>query len=140
MTDASNAYRTLCLNLRTLSWDDEMLRILDVPRAVLPDVVASSGPIAETVDLGWLPRGVPIAGIAGDQQAALFGQACFRPGDAKNTYGTWCFVLLNTGPTPVPSAHGLVTTVAWRGKIFSVSTRCTSASWSSQASRTTTSR
>jgi glycerol kinase len=66
------------------------------------------------VDLGWLPRGVPIAGIAGDQQAALFGQACFRPGDAKNTYGTGCFVLLNTGPTPVPSAHGLVTTVAWR--------------------------
>jgi glycerol kinase len=114
VTDASNASRTLCLNLRTLSWDDEMLRILGVPRAVLPDVVASSGSIAETVDLGWLPRGVPIAGIAGDQQAALFGQACFRPGDAKNTYGTGCFVLLNTGPTPVPSAHGLVTTVAWR--------------------------
>jgi glycerol kinase len=112
-TDPSNASRTLCLNLKTLSWDEEMLRIFDVPRAVLPDVVASSGSIADTVDIGWLPPGVPVAGIAGDQQAALFGQACFRPGDAKNTYGTGCFVLLNTGSVPVPSAHGLVTTVAW---------------------------
>jgi glycerol kinase len=114
VTDPSNASRTLCLNLRTLAWDDQMLQILAVPRAVLPEVGASAGAIAETAELGWLPRGVPITGIAGDQQAALFGQACFRAGDAKNTYGTGCFALLNTGPRPVPSAHGLVTTVAWR--------------------------
>jgi glycerol kinase len=113
-TDASNASRTLCLNLRTGSWDDELLEILGVPRAVLPSVVASSGVIGETVDRGWLPRGVPVAGIAGDQQAALFGQACYAPGAAKNTYGTGCFMLLNTGGSPVPSAHGLLTTIAWR--------------------------
>jgi glycerol kinase len=81
---------------------------------MLPDVVPSSGVVGETVDLGWLPRGVPIAGIAGDQQAALFGQACFTPGEAKNTYGTGCFLLLNTGDRAVPSTHGLITTIAWR--------------------------
>ena len=113
-TDASNASRTLCLNLRTGDWDDELLGILGVPRAVLPAVVASSGVLGETVDLGWLPRGVPVAGIAGDQQAALFGQACYAPGAAKNTYGTGCFMLLNTGRAPVVSSHGLLTTIAWR--------------------------
>ncbi len=113
-TDASNASRTLCLNLRTGAWDDELLEILGVPRAVLPRVVPSSGVLGETVDLGWLPAGVPVAGIAGDQQAALFGQACYAPGAAKNTYGTGCFMLLNTGPTPVVSSHGLLTTIAWR--------------------------
>ena len=113
-TDASNASRTLCLNLRTGDWDDELLGILGVPRAVLPSVAASSGVVGETADLGWLPRGVPVAGIAGDQQAALFGQACYAPGAAKNTYGTGCFMLLNTGRSPVPSTRGLLTTIAWR--------------------------
>jgi glycerol kinase len=113
-TDATNASRTLCLNLASGEWDDEMLKVLGVPRALLPRVVASSGVCDETVDLGWLPAGVPIAGIAGDQQAALFGQACYEPGAAKNTYGTGCFVLLNTGGTPIRSRHGLLTTIAWR--------------------------
>jgi glycerol kinase len=113
-TDATNASRTLCLELRTGDWDDEMLAVLGVPRAILPTVTPSAGVVGETADLGWLPRGVPIAGIAGDQHAALFGQACLTPGAAKNTYGTGCFVLLNTGPTPVVSSHGLVTTIAWR--------------------------
>ena len=114
VTDATNASRTLCLDLRSGDWDDEMLKALGLPRAILPEVVASSGVVAETADIGWLPAGVPIAGIAGDQQAALFGQACFAPGEAKNTYGTGCFLLLNTGTEPVTSAAGLVTTIAWR--------------------------
>src|SRR5437867_6913955 len=113
-TDATNASRTLCLDLRTGDWIDEMLKILGIPRAVLPTLAPSSGVVGETADLGWLPRGVPIAGIAGDQQAALFGQACLAPGSAKNTYGTGCFVLLNTGTEPVASSHGLLTTIAWR--------------------------
>jgi glycerol kinase len=113
-TDVSNASRTLCLNLATVDWDDRMCAMLGVPREMLPDVVDSSGVCGETVDLGWLPAGVPIAGIAGDQQAALFGQACFAPGAAKNTYGTGCFALLNTGDRPVASRHGLLTTLAWR--------------------------
>jgi len=113
-TDVTNASRTLCLDLRTVDWDARMLEILGVPRAVLPVVSPSSGVLGETVDLGWLPRGVPISGVAGDQQAALFGQACLTPGAAKNTYGTGCFMLLNTGATPVASSHGLVTTIAWR--------------------------
>ena len=113
-TDATNASRTLCLNVRTVDWDDEMLRLLGVPRAVLPRVLPSSGVFGETRDLGWLPAGVPIAGIAGDQHAALFGQACHASGMAKNTYGTGCFALLNTGSTPVASSHGLLTTIAWR--------------------------
>ena len=113
-TDATNASRTLCLDLRTVDWDDELLGILGVPRAVLPRVASSSGVVGETADLGWLPRGVPIAGIAGDQQAALFGQACHEVGAAKNTYGTGCFMLLNTGEAPVASSRGLVTTIAWR--------------------------
>jgi glycerol kinase len=113
-TDATNASRTLCLDLRTGDWDEEMLQILKVPRQVLPAVGPSAGVLGETIDLGWLPRGVPIAGVAGDQQAALFGQACLTPGAAKNTYGTGCFMLLNTGAAPVGSSHGLVTTIAWR--------------------------
>ena len=113
-TDVSNASRTLCLNLASVDWDERMCALLDVPREVLPEIVDSSGPCGETVDLGWLPRGIPIAGIAGDQQAALFGQACFTPGDAKNTYGTGCFALVNTGERPVLSGHGLLTTIAWR--------------------------
>jgi glycerol kinase len=113
-TDVSNASRTLCLNLRTVDWDDQMLALLGVPRAVLPRVMPSAGVFGETVDLGWLPRGVPVAGIAGDQHAALFGLACYEVGSAKNTYGTGCFVLLNTGATPVVSRHGLLTTIAWQ--------------------------
>jgi len=113
-TDATNASRTLCLDLRTGDWDARMLEILGVPRPVLPAVRPSAGVLGETVDLGWLPRGVPIAGVAGDQQAALFGQACLTPGAAKNTYGTGCFMLLNTGPAPIASSHGLLTTIAWR--------------------------
>src|SRR5438093_2114278 len=113
-TDASNASRTLCLNLKTGDWDDELLKLLGVPRAVLPVVLPSVGALAETTELGWLPRGVRIAGIAGDQQAALFGQACHAPGAAKNTYGTGCFMLLNTGLAPVVSSRGLLTTIAWR--------------------------
>ena len=113
-TDVTNASRTLCLSLDRVDWDDEMLRLLGIPRAILPDVLPSAGVFGETVDLGWLPAGVPIAGVAGDQQAALFGQTCFASGAAKNTYGTGCFVLLNTGSTPVRSTRGLVTTIAWR--------------------------
>lgn len=112
-TDASNASRTLLFNLRTGDWDDALLAALRIPRAVLPEVRDSSGSFGEVTTVPAL-RGVPIAGAAGDQQAALFGQACFRPGMAKNTYGTGCFLLLNTGDRPVASRHRLLTTVAWR--------------------------
>ncbi len=114
VTDASNASRTLCLSLATVDWDDALLRVLGVPRGLLPRVVPSSGVLGETAELGWVPAGVPIAGVAGDQQAALFGQACFEPGSTKNTYGTGCFLLMNTGTAPVASRHGLLATVAWR--------------------------
>jgi len=110
-TDASNASRTLLFDIHTGEWDDELLRILDVPRSLLPAVVASSG-VCGTTRLG--EHEVPIAGIAGDQQAALFGQACVSPGLAKNTYGTGCFLLLNTGSNAVASRNNLVTTVAWK--------------------------
>src|SRR5947207_1951653 len=113
VTDASNASRTLLFNIHTLDWDDELLAILGIPRAVLPRVVPSSAVAGETRCEG-LPAGIPIAGIAGDQQAALFGQACHTPGLAKNTYGTGCFLLMNTGTTPVASTHQLLTTVAWQ--------------------------
>jgi len=113
-TDPSNASRTLCLGLRTGEWDDGMLEVFGVPREILPAVKPSAGVFGETVDLGWVPRGVPISGIAGDQQAALFGQACLEPGQAKNTYGTGCFLLLNTGERPIASRGGLITTIAWR--------------------------
>ena len=113
ITDVSNASRTLLFNLNTMEWDEELLRILDVPRAMLPEVRASSEIYGE-MDPALLGSAIPIAGIAGDQQAALFGQACFEPGAAKNTYGTGCFMLLNTGDAPVPSHKGLLTTVAWK--------------------------
>jgi glycerol kinase len=111
VTDASNASRTLLFDIRRGEWDDELLGLLDVPRSVLPQVVASSGVCAETLLDGV---SVPIAGIAGDQQAALFGQACLAPGLAKNTYGTGCFLLMNTGANAVASRNNLVTTVAWK--------------------------
>jgi glycerol kinase len=113
VTDVSNASRTLLFNIHTLDWDDELLRILDVPRAMLPEVHSSSEVFGET-DAELFGRAIPIAGCAGDQQAATFGQACFASGDAKNTYGTGCFMLLNTGDQPVASKHGLLTTVGWR--------------------------
>ena len=112
-TDVSNASRTMLFNIHTLDWDDALLRAMDIPRAVLPKIVSSSEIIGETACQN-LPRGIPIGGVAGDQQAALFGQACHRPGMAKNTYGTGCFMLMNTGATPVVSQHKLISTVAWR--------------------------
>jgi glycerol kinase len=113
VTDVSNASRTLLFNIHTLDWDDELLALLDIPRAVLPQVVASSGAVTTTACEG-LPAGISVAGIAGDQQAALFGQACYAPGMAKNTYGTGCFLLMNTGARPAVSRHRLLATVAWR--------------------------
>jgi glycerol kinase len=111
VTDPSNASRTMLFNTRTGAWDDELLALLDIPRAVLPQVVPSSGVCAQAEVAGIR---VPVAGIAGDQQAALFGQACHAPGLAKNTYGTGCFLLLNTGEEAVASANNLLTTVAWQ--------------------------
>jgi glycerol kinase len=111
ITDPSNASRTMLFNLRTGGWDDELLGFLGVPRAVLPSVRGSSEVYAETA--GVL-AGIPLAGIAGDQQAALFGQVCAQPGMVKNTYGTGCFLLMNTGAEPMVSKNNLLTTVAWR--------------------------
>lgn len=111
LTDVSNASRTLLMNLETLSWDDEILRLLDIPPQMLPEIRSSSDIYGTS---RGLLDGVPLSGDLGDQQAALFGQACFRPGDAKNTYGTGCFLLLNTGTIAVPSRRGLITTVAYR--------------------------
>ncbi|MCG2594861.1 glycerol kinase GlpK [Ramlibacter sp. XY19] len=113
-TDASNASRTMLFNLRTQDWDDELLALLRVPRSVLPKVVPSSGVLAES-ESSLFGAPLPIAGMAGDQQAATFGQACFAPGMAKNTYGTGCFMLMNTGATPVQSRNRLLTTVGWQG-------------------------
>jgi len=112
VTDPSNASRTLLFNTRTGAWDDELLALLEIPREVLPGIVPSSGVCAEAVLDG---RKIAIAGIAGDQQAALFGQACHAPGLAKNTYGTGCFLLLNTGERAVASSNNLLSTVAWGG-------------------------
>ncbi len=112
-TDVSNASRTLLFNIHALNWDDELLTLMDIPRGVLPQIVSSSAVIGHTSCDG-LPKGIPIAGVAGDQQAALYGQACHEPGMAKNTYGTGCFMLMNTGETPVVSRNRLLTTVAWR--------------------------
>ena len=112
-TDVSNASRTSLLNLRTLEWDDELLRLFEVPRAVLPEIRSSSAVWGET-DPAIFGRAIPIAGVAGDQQAAMFGQACFEPGDAKNTFGTGAFLLANVGAEPVASGHGLLSTVLWR--------------------------
>jgi glycerol kinase len=113
VTDTSNASRTLLFDLGTLAWDPQLAKILNVPMAVLPEVKASSEVVARTKGVPGLPDGIPIAGIAGDQQSALFGQTCFAPGDAKCTYGTGAFLLLNTGEKPIASKNGLVTTVAW---------------------------
>ncbi len=113
LTDPSNASRTLLYDLRSGDWDNELLELLDIPRPLLPEVVPSSRVYGETSGAG-LPPGIPIAGIAGDQQSALFGQMCTRPGMVKNTYGTGCFMLMNTGSDPVPSRHRLLTTVGWR--------------------------
>jgi glycerol kinase len=110
VTDPSNASRTMLFNLRG-DWDNELLKMLGVPRSVLPEVRSSSEVYGHTTLLGG---SIPIAGIAGDQQAALFGQACTKPGMVKNTYGTGCFMLMNTGTKPTPSMHNLLTTVAWR--------------------------
>ncbi|MEO8741320.1 MAG: glycerol kinase GlpK [Casimicrobiaceae bacterium] len=111
VTDPSNASRTLLFDIHRGNWDDELLALLDVPRSVLPEIVPSSGICAQAELRGVT---VPIAGIAGDQQAALFGQACHSPGLAKNTYGTGCFLLMNTGQHAVASSHNLVSTVAWQ--------------------------
>jgi len=113
VTDPSNASRTLLMNLRTLQWDRELMDLFHVPAALLPEIHRSSEVYGTTRGLKALPDGVPVSGIAGDQQAALFGQACFAPGEAKCTYGTGAFVLENTGPEPVFSSRGLLTTVAW---------------------------
>ena len=113
-TDPSNASRTLLFNLHTQAWDPALLKLFNIPASLLPNVVPSSGLLAET-EPHLLGMAVPIAGLAGDQQAATFGQACFAPGMAKNTYGTGCFMLMNTGNVPMPSRNQLLTTVAWQG-------------------------
>jgi glycerol kinase len=111
-TDSSNASRTLLFNIHTGQWDEEMLRLFGIPRPILPEVRASSGSFGEIADPAF-PYRMPICGVAGDQQAALFGQACFEPGITKNTYGTGCFMLMQTGQHPVASKNRLLTTVAW---------------------------
>ncbi|MFS3930749.1 glycerol kinase GlpK [Priestia flexa] len=113
VTDYSNASRTLMFNIYDLQWDDELLDILSVPKSMLPEVKPSSEVYGHTVDYHFFGHNIPIAGAAGDQQAALFGQACYEKGMAKNTYGTGCFMLMNTGEKAVKSEHGLLTTLAW---------------------------
>jgi len=113
LTDCSNASRTMLFNIHTGGWDDELLRILNVPRAILPEIHSSSEVYGETCSPAF-PVPIPIGGAAGDQQAALFGQMCTGPGMVKNTYGTGCFMLMNTGTTPIASANRLLTTVAWK--------------------------
>lgn len=110
-TDHTNASRTMLFNIRSLTWDEDILRLLDIPTSVLPEVKMSTDDYGVTKGLGVLPDGIPIAGVAGDQQAALFGQLCFEPGSAKNTYGTGCFMLMNTGSRLVESKNGLLTTI-----------------------------
>ncbi len=114
-TDPGNAARTMLMDIHRLAWDDELLRLFGIPRAVLPRIVPSSGVLGETAPglLGAAP--IPIAGVAGDQQAATFGQACLHPGMAKNTYGTGCFMLMNTGAKARPSRNRLLATVGWQG-------------------------
>ena len=111
-TDYSNASRTMLFNIHTLKWDTELLELMEIPESILPEVRPSSGVFGNTLPL-LFGASIPVAGAAGDQQAALFGQACFSPGAAKNTYGTGGFLLMNTGDTPVASKNGLVTTIAW---------------------------
>lgn len=119
VTDYSNASRTLMFNIYDLKWDDELLEVLTIPKSLLPEVRPSSEIYATTSSSHFFGHEVPIAGIAGDQQAALFGQACYQTGMAKNTYGTGCFMLMNTGEQAVKSKHGLLTTIAWgiNGKV-----------------------
>ncbi len=119
VTDYSNASRTMLFNIHTLSWDEEILQLLGIPRSMLPEARPSSC-IYGTTCGAYLGGKIPIAGAAGDQQCALFGQTCFRPGEVKNTYGTGSFMLMNTGETPVASEHGLLTTIAWGldGKVY----------------------
>ncbi|MFC9601338.1 glycerol kinase GlpK [Peribacillus butanolivorans] len=119
VTDYSNASRTLMYNIHDLKWDEELLEILTVPKSMLPEVRPSSEVYAHTIEYHFFGQSIPIAGAAGDQQAALFGQACFNEGMAKNTYGTGCFMLMNTGEKAVSSEHGLLTTLAWglNGKV-----------------------
>ena len=112
VTDYSNASRTMLFNINTLTWDEDILKELNIPRCMLPEVRPSSCVYGEALPQ-FFGAAIPIAGAAGDQQAALFGQTCFAPGEAKNTYGTGCFLLMNTGKTPVFSQNGLVTTIAW---------------------------
>jgi len=112
-TDVSNASRTMLLDIHTLAWDDELLKILGVPRAMLPEVRSNSEVYGQT-EASLFGKEIPIAGCAGDQQAATFGQCCYEPGSAKNTYGTGCFLLLNTGEQPVVSKNNLLTTVGWK--------------------------
>lgn len=113
-TDVSNASRTLLMNLKTLNWDPELLKILQVPPQVLPEIQASNALFGQTLKVPGLPDGLPIHAMIGDQQSALFGQNCFRPGEAKCTFGTGSFLLLNIGQTPKPSRSGCLTTVAWK--------------------------
>lgn len=113
VTDFSNASRTLMYNIYDLCWDEELLKILDIPKIILPEVKESSGILAYTCKEHFFDEKVPISGVAGDQQAALFGQVCFDTGMVKNTYGTGCFLLMNTGSKPTQSKNGLLTTIAW---------------------------
>ena len=118
VTDVTNASRTLMMNLETLDWDDELLDLLDIPRSMMPEIRSSSEVYGQVemgeIALGGVFEGMPVAGALGDQQAALFGQTCFDVGNAKNTYGTGCFMLLNTGEKPVPSKFGLLTTLGYK--------------------------
>ncbi len=116
VTDVTNASRTLLMNLETLDWDEEILQLLGIPRSMLPEIYSSSEIYGEVFPARWKDglQGVPVAGDLGDQQAALFGQACYSPGEAKNTYGTGCFMLMNTGVKPVPSKYGLLTTLGYK--------------------------
>ena len=114
VTDVSNASRTQLFDIHKMAWDDELLALFGVPRPVLPEVRGCSEVYGVTRGLKVLPDGIPVSGMAGDQQAALFGQLCFSPGDSKCTYGTGAFLLMNTGGAPVASKHGLLTTVAWK--------------------------
>lgn len=113
ITDYSNASRTMLFNIKDLKWDEKLLETLDIPKNILPKVTNSSQVYGYTDELTFGGAKIPICGVAGDQQAALFGQRCFQPGMAKNTYGTGCFMLMNTGEKPVPSKNGLLTTIAW---------------------------
>ncbi len=112
-TDTTNASRTLLFNIGTGRWDPSLLKLLGIPSSMLPEVRPPSGVFGRTARVGPLPAGIPIAGIAGDQQASMVGHACLKPGEGKNTYGTGCFLLVHTGTKPVPSRHGLLTTIAY---------------------------